>query len=120
MLNMTAPMSTDLYLSGFPTLLKDFNTTFDILNYTLVGFFISFAIGMLFIGPMSDKIGRKPILLSGILVYGISSLLCSLAPSVEWLIAFRITQAIGAGGMVSVSTAMVKDNFFQMKNALEL
>lgn len=75
---------------------------------------------MLFIGPMSDKIGRKPILLSGILVYGISSLLCSLAPSVEWLIAFRITQAIGAGEMVSVSTAMVKDNFFQMKNALEL
>lgn len=111
MLNMTAPMSTDLYLSGFPTLLKDFNTTSDILNYTLVGFFISFAIGMLFIGPMSDKIGRKPILLSGILVYGISSLLCSLAPSVEWLIAFRITQAIGAGGMVSVSTAMVKDSF---------
>lgn len=40
MLNMTAPMSTDLYLSGFPTLLKDFNTTSDILNYTLVGFFI--------------------------------------------------------------------------------
>ncbi|MBQ0148228.1 MAG: Bcr/CflA family efflux MFS transporter [Flavobacteriaceae bacterium] len=111
MLNMTGPMSTDLYLSAFPTLLKDFNTTSSILNYTLVGFFISFAIGMLFIGPLSDKIGRKPILLSGIFIYGLSSLLCSFATSIDMLIFFRITQAIGAGGMISVSMAMVKDSF---------
>lgn len=111
LLNMTAPMSTDLYLPGFPTLLQEFETTSNILNYTLVGFFISFALGMLFIGPLSDKIGRKPILLSGIFIYGLSSLMCSFSTSVEMLIFFRITQALGAGGMVSVSTAMVKDSF---------
>lgn len=111
LLNMTGPMSTDLYLAAFPTLLKQFNTTEHVLNYTLVGFFVSFAIGMLFIGPLSDKIGRKPVLLSGILIYGVSSLLCSFAPTVESLICFRIMQAIGAGGMISVSMAMVKDSF---------
>lgn len=111
LLNMTGPMSTDLYLAAFPTLLKQFNTTGHVLNYTLVGFFVSFAIGMLFIGPLSDKIGRKPVLLSGILIYGVSSLLCSFAPTVESLICFRIMQAIGAGGMISVSMAMVKDSF---------
>ena len=111
LLNMTGPMSTDLYLSAFPTLLKEFNTTSDILNYTLVGFFVSFAIGMLFIGPLSDKIGRKPVLLGGIFIYGLSSLFCSFSTSIEMLIFFRITQAIGAGGMISVSTAMVKDSF---------
>ncbi len=111
LLNMTGPMSTDLYLSAFPTLLKYFNTTENILNYTLVGFFVSFAIGMLFIGPLSDKIGRKPVLLSGIFIYGLSSLLCAFAPTIDLLILFRITQAIGAGGMISVSMAMVKDSF---------
>lgn len=111
LLNMTGPMSTDLYLSAFPTLLNEFGTTEEILNFTLVGFFISFAIGMLFIGPLSDKIGRKPVLLAGIFIYGLSSLFCSFSTNVEMLILFRITQAIGAGGMVSVSTAMVKDSF---------
>lgn len=111
LLNMTAPMSTDLYLSGFPTIIKEFQTNSNTLNYTLAGFFVSFAIGMLFIGPLSDKYGRKPILLSGILIYGIASILCANAISVEYLILFRIIQALGAGGMVSVSTAMVKDAF---------
>ena len=111
LLNMTGPMSTDLYLLGFPTILRDFQTSSAMLNYTLVGFFISFAIGMLFIGPLSDKIGRKPVLLSGILIYGISSLLCGMASSIELLILFRVTQAIGAGAMVAVTTAMVKDSF---------
>lgn len=111
LLNMTGPISTDMYLAAFPTLLREFNTTSSMLNFTLVGFFISFAIGMLFIGPLSDKVGRKPVLLGGIFIYGLSSLFCSFSTSVEMMIFFRITQAIGAGGMISVSTAMIKDTF---------
>lgn len=67
LLNMTGPLSTDMYLVAFPTLLKEFHTNESMLNLTLVGYFLSFAIGMLFIGPMSDKIGRKAVLTTGIL-----------------------------------------------------
>lgn len=111
LLSMTAPLSTDMYLAAFPKILVEFSTTEQMLNYTLVGFFLFFAFGMLFMGPLSDKYGRKPILLSGLGIYMISSILCALSTNIEMLIFFRITQAIGAGAMVSVSTAIVKDSF---------
>lgn len=111
LINMTAPMSTDMYLPAFPTLINKFHTTASMLSYTLVGFFISFALGMLFIGPLSDKLGRKTILIVGVLVYGLFSLCCSFAQNIEQLILFRILQAIGGGGMVAVSMAIVKDAF---------
>ena len=111
LLSMTAPLSTDMYLAAFPTILQEFATTKQLLNYTLAGFFIFFAIGMLLMGPISDKYGRKPILLGGLGIYLISSLLCAVSGSIELLILFRITQALGAGAMVAVSTAVVKDSF---------
>lgn len=111
LLSMTAPLSTDMYLAAFPTILKEFSTTTQLLNYTLVGFFIFFAIGMLLMGPLSDKYGRKPVLLSGLGLYLVSSLLCAVAFNIELLILFRVTQALGAGAMVAVSTAIVKDSF---------
>lgn len=111
LLSMTAPLSTDMYLAAFPTILKEFSTTTQLLNYTLVGFFIFFAIGMLLMGLLSDKYGRKPVLLSGLGLYLVSSLLCAVAFNIELLILFRITQALGAGAMVAVSTAIVKDSF---------
>lgn len=111
LINMTAPMSTDMYLSAFPSMLEEFHTQSSMLNFTLVGFFLSFAIGMLLIGPISDKMGRKPILLGGVIFYGFFSFMCSQTHTIEQLIAFRMLQALGAGGMVSVSTAIVKDAF---------
>ena len=111
LLSMTAPLSTDMYLAAFPKIIKEFQTNEQMLNYTLVGFFLFFAIGMLFMGPLSDKYGRKPILLSGLGIYIVSSLMCALSTGIEMLIIFRILQAIGAGAMVAVSLALVKDSF---------
>ena len=111
LLSMTAPLSTDMYLAAFPTILDEFHTTTQLLNYTLVGFFIFFAIGMLLMGPISDKYGRKPVLLGGLILYFISSLLCAFSGSIYVLISCRISQALGAGAMVAISTAIVKDSF---------
>lgn len=110
-LNMTAPLSTDMYLPSFPTLIEYFDTSKTMLNYTLVGFFFFFAVGMLLFGPFSDRYGRKPVLVAGLAVYAVSSLFCASATSVWQLVVFRVVQALGAGCMVSVSTALVKDCF---------
>lgn len=108
---MTASISTDMYLAAFPTILKEFHTNPHLLNYTLVCFFIFFAVSMLFSGSLSDKYGRKKTLLFCLLLYSLSSLSCSLSTNVHMMIGSRIFQALGAGGIVSVATAVVKDSF---------
>ncbi len=110
-LNMTAPLSTDMYLPSFPTMMLEFGVPASVLNLTLVGFFLFFAVGMLLFGPFSDRYGRKPVLVAGLSLYVAASLACAAAGSIWQLILFRIIQALGAGCMVSVSTALVKDCF---------
>ncbi|MGL4991521.1 MAG: multidrug effflux MFS transporter [Sarcina sp.] len=108
-LSAFVPMSTDLYLPALPQMIKTFNTTPVILNLTITLFFIFYAIGMLVWGPLSDKHGRKPILIIGMVLYAAGSILCAFSTNVYMLIIFRILQAIGSGAAVSVATAMMKD-----------
>ena len=110
-LDMFIPLSNDMYLPALPTMLAEFQTTAAILNFTIAGFFFFFAAGTLFFGPISDKYGRKPILLNGVIVYTIASIACAASPNVYLLILFRMLQAIGAGSLLSVSNAIIKDSF---------
>jgi DHA1 family bicyclomycin/chloramphenicol resistance-like MFS transporter len=119
-LNMTAPLSTDMYMPSIPTMMAQFGASTSVLNLTLVGFFFFFAVGMLLFGPLSDKYGRKPVLIAGLSIYIFFSALCALSTSVWQLIGFRVIQGLGAGCMVSVSTALVKDLFEEKTRATVL
>lgn len=103
------PLSTDLYLPALPTMTKYFGVSALATNLTLILFFVFFSISTLLWGPLSDKYGRKPILLTGLIAYTIASVLCALSASIYQLIAFRILQALGAGVATTSATAIAKD-----------
>jgi len=109
--NMFIPLSTDMYLPALPSMNSYFGSSSAITNFTLSAFFLFYAVGILFWGPLSDKYGRKPILLVGSVLYAVSSIACAMSANIYFLIAARIFQGIGAGGITSVSMAVVKDSY---------
>lgn len=103
------PLSTDVYLPALPKMVESFHSTASQINLTIVFFFIFYALGTMFWGPLSDKYGRKRVLLTGLVIYTIASILCVFSFSVYQLILYRILQSIGCGAATAVSTAIVKD-----------
>lgn len=90
LMNMFIPLSTDLYLPALPTMNQNFGSSSTVTNLTLSAFFICYAIGILVWGPMSDKYGRKPVILIGSILYTASSIACALSPNIYFLIFTRI------------------------------
>lgn len=110
-LAMTPPLSTDMYLPALPHMSETFDASTGVINLTLVAFFFFLAVGILLIGPASDRYGRKPMLLMSLALYSVFSLLCAFSFRIEILILARVFQALGGGGMMAISTALVKDCF---------
>ncbi len=103
------PLSTDLYLPALPGMALYFGVSADLANLTLILFFVFFGAGTLFWGPLSDRYGRRPVLLAALSIYTAASLGCAASGDIHQLIAFRIFQAVGGSGAFAVATAMVKD-----------
>ncbi|GGP44415.1 Bcr/CflA family drug resistance efflux transporter [Shewanella algicola] len=103
------PLTTDLYLPALPTMVEMLNTTQTMVNLTLSVYFVTYALGLLFWGPLSEKFGRKPIMLLGLGIYVVASMLCAMANNVEMLISARLVQAFGGSAVTVVATAIVKD-----------
>ena len=103
------PMSTDFYLPSLPSLVTYFQTDVASVQLTLSVFLVGFAVGQLFYGPLSDRFGRRPVMLAGVAIFTVASVACMLATSVEMLIAARLVQAIGACAGPVLGRAVVRD-----------
>lgn len=103
------PLTTDIYLAALPTMVATLKTNQAMINLTLSLYFVAYAVGLLFWGPLSEKFGRKPILMSGLAIYIVGSLCCALANNVEVLIVARLIQAFGGSAVTVVATVIVKD-----------
>lgn len=117
LLSAIGPFSIDMYLPGFPVIADSLGTTVDRVAYSLSSFFIGLCAGQLIAGPLLDRFGRKKPLIIGLVLYIIASIGCSLATSVEALIAFRFVQALGCCVGMVAPNAMVRDIFPVEENA---
>lgn len=103
------PVSTDLYLPSLPGLVRDFGTDVAEVQLTLSVFLAGLAGGQLVYGPLSDRYGRRPVLLGGLAIYAVATVICALAPSMPVLIGARLLQAVGACAGPVVGRAVVRD-----------
>jgi DHA1 family bicyclomycin/chloramphenicol resistance-like MFS transporter len=105
------PVTTDLYLPALPAITQGFGAGMGQAQLTLTALLLAFGLSQLVWGPMSDRFGRRPILLWGMGAYTLASVACALAPDMAWLIAGRAVQGIAMGAGVMAARAMVRDLF---------
>ena len=116
MLGMQA-LTTDLYLPALPQLRNDLAASMPQMQLTLTALLISFGVSQLAWGPISDRWGRRPVLLFGLWTYTLASLACMLAPSTETLIAWRAIQGVAMGAVVMCARAIVRDLYAPLEGA---
>lgn len=111
------PISTDMYLPGFPAISTELGVPQSLVQYTVTAFLAGVAIGQLLYGPLSDRIGRKLPLCVGIVVYAVASVGCALAENISVLIAWRFAQGVGGCAGIVIGRAMVRDRFGSVGSA---
>lgn len=109
LLSATAPFATDMYLPVLPHIAGEFGVEQVVAQFTLTGFFVGMAFGQLLIGPVSDVVGRRRLLLWSAGLALVASVLAALAPGIGVLILARILQGLGGGACNVLARSVVPD-----------
>jgi DHA1 family bicyclomycin/chloramphenicol resistance-like MFS transporter len=104
-------LATNMYLASFPSIGRELNASPEQVKLTLTVFLLGFAFGQLVIGPLSDKFGRRPLLIAGLILYAVTAALIAVASNIDWMIGIRIAQAIGACTGSVLARAVARDLF---------
>jgi DHA1 family bicyclomycin/chloramphenicol resistance-like MFS transporter len=111
------PVTTDLYLPALPALTQGFDATVAQAQLTLTALLLAFGVSQLVWGPLSDRFGRKPILLWGMGLFVVAAIGGAFAGSMEALIAWRTVQGVGMGSAVMCARAVVRDLYAPTEGA---
>jgi len=108
-LSTFGPLSMDLYLPGLPEMADDLSASASAAQLTMTTCMIGLAVGQVVMGPVSDQLGRRRPLLSGLAAFTIASLLCAIAPSVWVLMGERLLQGLAGATGIVIAGAIVRD-----------
>ena len=103
------PVTTDLYLPALPALTDSLSTTLPQAQLTLSALLLAFGVSQLFWGPLSDRFGRRPVLLFGLCAYTLASVGSALAADISAMIVWRSVQGAAMGAVVMCARAIVRD-----------
>jgi MFS transporter, DHA1 family, multidrug resistance protein len=109
LLTVFGPISMDLYLPALPALTVELGAATSVAQLTVTACLIGLAAGQLIAGPLSDRLGRRPVLLVGVVAYIVTSFLCAISPSVELLILARFVQGLAGGVGIVIAQAAGRD-----------
>ncbi|ONH27279.1 MFS transporter [Pseudofrankia asymbiotica] len=108
-------MDTTILNVGLPSLKQDLHAPDSGLQWTIDAYGLVIASLLLFSGSMGDRLGRKRVFRTGLALFSAGSLLCSLAPGLGWLIAFRMIQAVGGSMLNPVAMAIITNTFTERR-----
>ena len=111
------PVTTDMYLPALPAISETFKASMAQAQFTLSALLLAFGISQLIWGPLSDRFGRKPILLAGLSLYTLAGVGCAWADSMELLVSWRIAQGLAMGAVVMCGRALVRDLYAPTEGA---
>jgi MFS transporter, DHA1 family, multidrug resistance protein len=103
------PFAIDMYLPAMPEIGRDLGVSAQAVQWTIVGYFITFGLAQLAYGPWADQAGRKPPLYAGLALFIAGTVICALASTIGWLIAGRMVQGIGGAANMVVLRAVIRD-----------
>jgi MFS transporter, DHA1 family, multidrug resistance protein len=106
---MVSPFSIDTFYPSFPAISQEFSLSAWQIQQTITVYMLPFALMTLIQGPLSDALGRRPVVLVGLLIYSLASVACVFAPSYAFLLAFRAVQGMSAGVGMAVGRAIIRD-----------
>ncbi|MFE1592916.1 multidrug effflux MFS transporter [Nocardia sp. NPDC058705] len=108
-LTALGPLSIDLYLPALPDLSRELDAAASTIQLTLTACLVGLALGQAIAGPLSDRYGRRRPLLIGVIAYAVTSVLCVVAPTAEFLVGARLSQGIAGGTAIVIARAIVRD-----------
>jgi DHA1 family bicyclomycin/chloramphenicol resistance-like MFS transporter len=119
-LSAIGPLTTDMYLPSLPDIAQQLGASTAQVQFTISSYLLGFAVGQILYGPISDRHGRKPVLLAAIALYCVASLACAFSTSIEMLIVARAFQAVGGSGGIVLTRAIVRDIYSGARAGREL